>query len=62
MKPKVIVSKLTTYDEDEMVYCTKVGLNNQERTLLFIAIGNTIKKSKSLAYRLAKLYQSQFTP
>ena len=59
-KVDVIVSRLTTYDEDELLYYTKVGLNNPDRNLLFIAVGDSVKQSKSMANRLAKLYQSQF--
>jgi len=49
---KYIISPITTFDEDDQLYYTKVGTEGKEMPLHFIAVGKTEDESK---YRAAKI-------
>lgn len=46
---KYIISPTTTYNEDELLWETKVGYDDEEKTLIFIVCGKTWLESKSRA-------------
>lgn len=50
-----IISKLTTYDSDDLLYYTKIGQNNHEMTLFCIVAGKTATESRSKAEKLLEL-------
>ena len=50
-----IISKLTTYDSDDLLYYTKIGQNNTEMTLFCIVAGKTATESRSKAEKLLEL-------
>ncbi len=52
---KIIVSPVTVFDEDNMLFETKVGEKNGKMDLLFSAWGSTEKESKDRANELVKL-------
>lgn len=55
------VSELTTYDEDKMLFETYVGLNDEKRTLLFSAWGNTEQDSQELANKVCNILNQLIT-
>lgn len=52
---KYIVSPLTSYDEDQQLYYTYVGLDNRFKSLLYSCWGMTEKESRERAEALVKL-------
>ena len=55
---KYIVSPITTYDEWDMVFVTKVYKDTGERPLRFAAMGQTADKSRAKAEWLANKLNS----
>ena len=53
------VSKITTFDEDKMLYETYVGLTNNEMTLICSAWGETEKDSRTIANCLCELLNAE---
>lgn len=49
------VSKITTYDEDKMLFETYVGLANKEMTLICSAFGETEQESRNVANSICNL-------
>lgn len=52
---EVTASPVTVFDEDNMLFETKVGEKNGKMDLLFSAWGSTEKESKDRANELVKL-------
>jgi len=50
-----IVSQITSYDNDNELFETYIGLQNKEMTLLYSAWGSTEKESRLMAVRICKL-------
>ena len=57
LKPtkKYIISPVTSYDQDEELWFTKVGTNGKDMPLLFISAGKTKEESQENANRLVRL-------
>jgi hypothetical protein len=53
------VSKITTYDEDKMLFETYVGLTNKEMTLICSAFGETEQDSMAIANSLCELLNAE---
>jgi len=49
------VSKITTYDEDKLLYETYVGLTNKEMTLICSGWGKTENESRNVANSICNL-------
>lgn len=58
MKSKYIVSSISTYDEDEFLYYTKVGIDAEGLPLHYIACGLSEEISRQRAEALAELLNS----
>jgi hypothetical protein len=54
-KTTLIVSNLTTYDHEDLLYYTKIGESKGEMNLFCIVAGKTIKESRSKAEMLLEL-------
>jgi hypothetical protein len=54
---KVIVSKISTYDHDDQLWYTKVGLDETDMPLLAIAAGKTVTESKERANQIKDFFQ-----
>ena len=54
-KTELIVSKLTTYDSDDLLYYTKIGESKGEMSLFCIVAGKTPTESRSKAETLLEL-------
>jgi len=54
-KTQLIVSKLTTYDHDDLLYYTKIGESKGEMSLFCIVAGKTPTESRSKAEMLLAL-------
>lgn len=54
-EPKYIASKHSFFREEEELFETYVGIDNQEMTLLYSAWGKTEEESLALAQKLAEL-------
>ena len=52
---KYIISPVTSYDQDEELWFTKVGTNGKDMPLLFISAGKTKEESQENANRLVRL-------
>ena len=52
---ELIVSKLTTYDSDDLLYYTKIGESKGEMSLFCIVAGKTPTESRSKAEMLLEL-------
>ena len=52
---ELIVSKLTTYDSDDLLYYTKIGESKGEMSLFCIVAGKTPTESRSKAETLLEL-------
>ena len=52
---KYIISPVTSYDQDEELWFTKVGTNGRDMPLLFISAGKTKEESQENATKLVKL-------
>lgn len=50
-----IISPITTYNEDELLYETKIGLDDKRMSLLYIAFGKSEETSKERAQNIADL-------
>ncbi len=61
MKYKYIISPVTTFDEDEYLYYTKVGLNSEGMPLHYIVCGLSEDISRSRAQSLANLLNGIIT-
>lgn len=55
---KYIISPVTTFDEDEYLYYTKVGLNSEGMPLHYIVCGLSEDISRSRAQSLVDLLNS----
>lgn len=55
MKYKYIISPLTTYNEEEMLFETKVGLSSKDMPLHYIVCGLSEEISRERAQQLADL-------
>lgn len=53
-----IVSKLTSYDHEDELYYTKIGLNDDEMSLYCIVAGKSAETSKGKAENLVELLNS----
>jgi hypothetical protein len=49
------ISKITTYDEDKLLYETYVGLTNKEMTLICSSWGQTVIESRQVANSICNL-------
>ena len=54
-KTQLIVSKLTTYDSDDLLWYTKIGESKGEMSLFCIVAGKTPTESRSKAEMLLEL-------
>lgn len=52
MKAKLIISKVTTYSEDHLLYETKVGIELKDMPLLYSVWGKTEAESRARAEAL----------
>ena len=52
---KYIISPVTSYDQDEELWFTKVGTNGKDMPLLFISAGKTEEASRENANKLVEL-------
>jgi hypothetical protein len=59
-----VVSQITTYDEENMLWETKIGLDRSNMPLLFTSWGKTEYESRQRAEELATMlkYAINFTP
>jgi len=57
LKPtkKYIISPVTSYDQDEELWFTKVGTNGRDMPLLFISAGKTPEESRERAEKIITL-------
>jgi len=51
----LIVSKLTTYDHDDLLWYTKIGESKGEMSLFCIVAGKTVTESRSKAEKLLEI-------
>jgi hypothetical protein len=52
MKNELIISPITTYNEDNQLFETIVGLNDKQMTLLYVVCGKSEQMSRLLAQGL----------
>jgi hypothetical protein len=52
---KYIISPVTTFDEEQELYATKVGMEGKLMPLYYIAFGNTEAHSRSRAEILVEI-------
>jgi VIT1/CCC1 family predicted Fe2+/Mn2+ transporter len=57
-KPTYIISPITTFDDEQELYATKIGVKSELMPLLYVAYGNTGHESRARAALLVQILQS----
>lgn len=56
---KYIIARFSFYDDEELLWFTKVGLVNEEMDLLYVVAGKTVKESRKRAIELVELLNNR---